>query len=98
MGLLKDLIKLLMGLVAGFALGYAGVSWLMDQERRLTGSAAPGVDGEDASPVAGGDGFLDQTVARFRMAMDEGRRAAAAARSEMEREINGRSAPATPAL
>lgn len=98
MGLLKDLIKLLMGLAAGFALGYAGVSWLMDQERRLTGTAAPGVDGDEGSPAAGGDGFLDQTVARFRMAMDEGRRAAAAARSEMEREINGRSAPATPAL
>lgn len=98
MGLLKDLMKLLLGLAAGFALGYAGVSWLMDQERRLTGSAAPGGHGEDASRAAGGDGFLDQTVARFRMAMDEGRRAAAAARSEMEREINGRSAPATPAL
>jgi hypothetical protein len=98
MGLLKDLFKLLMGLAAGFALGYAAVSWLLGQERRLSGAAGPGAHGDDAAPAAAGDGLLDQTVARFRMAVDEGRRAAAAARSEMQREIDGRSAPATPAL
>ena len=42
MGLLKDLFKLLMGLAAGFALGYAAVSWLLGQERRLSGAAGPG--------------------------------------------------------
>ena len=103
MGLLKSLFKLMMGLAAGFALAYAGVSWLMAQERRLTGGpATPGAT--DAATATGsapeggsGTGIVDQTMARFRLAMDEGRRAAAAARAEMEAEIKGR-APVAPAL
>ena len=102
MGLLKSLFKLLLGLTTGFALGYTAVSWLIGQERRLTGgSGAAGADGgaDGATTVAPGFGtaLLDQTLARFRLAMDEGRRAAAAAREEREAEIKGR-APAAPAL
>ena len=45
MGLLKSLFKLLLGLTTGFALGYTAVSWLIGQERRLTGgSGAAGAE------------------------------------------------------
>ncbi len=95
MGPIKSLFKLLLGLGTGFALGYTGVSWLIGQERRLSGTEPLSGDSDAVTQDAIGTGLWDQTMARLRLALDEGRRAAAAARAEMEAEIAGRPPAAT---
>lgn len=89
------LLQLLLGLAGGFLLGYAATSWLIEREQRLHGgnpdAAAGGIGdgGTDAAHPAALEGLWDKTLARFRLAMDEGRRAAAAAKAELEAEIRG---------
>lgn len=90
------LLQLIVGLVSGFLLGYAVVAWLADQDRRLR-SAVPAGDGVEGSAMAdgpaAGEGLLDKSMARLRLALDEGRRAAAAARAELEAELVGAAPP-----
>lgn len=95
------LLQLLLGLIGGFLLGYAAISWLIEREQRLHGdgpddAAGPGAGaggigdgGPDAARPTALEGLWDKTLARFRLALDEGRRAAAAAKAELEAEIRG---------
>lgn len=100
------LLQLLVGLASGFVLGYAAVAWLIEQDRRLRAAPSAGegaADGERSAPRPGpgafvgasdgGEGLWDKTLARFRLALDEGRRAAASARAELEAELAGGGGP-----
>lgn len=55
--------------------------------RGEAGAAAGG--GSDPAAPGALDGLWDKTLARFRLALEEGRRAAAAAKAELEAEIRG---------
>lgn len=97
--LLRSTGDFVSGVVAGLTLGYAVALLLAPSEGRQArtrlreGAAGAFKEGADAirqAPL----GILDEVQARIQFAMEEGRRAAAAARAELEASAT-RARPAT---
>ncbi len=77
---LRKLLGFVLILAAGAAIGYALLQWWTAQQSE---SASLESDEEGAS---GGSGIVDQVQSRIRLAVEEGKRAAAEARAELESE------------
>ena len=75
---LRRLVGFVLILAAGVAIGYALVHWLTAQQSEET------LDDEEGGSRA--PGIVDQVQARIRLAVEEGKRAAAEARAELEAE------------
>jgi hypothetical protein len=76
----RAVILLALGILLGAALGYAALSWLRSRSAEA-GSEAGGGQLPD---------IIDRLRLRIQEAIDEGKRAAAAARAELEQEAYGR--------
>jgi hypothetical protein len=78
---LRRLLGFVLVLAAGVALGYALMQWLTAQQSEEALS--------DDEGAVRGQGIVDQVQARIRLAVEEGKRAAAEARAELEAEAYG---------